>query len=352
MTKEQNITKALRGWYKKNARVLPWRVGPHDWARGERADPYRVWISEMMLQQTTVATVKERYHDFLERFPTVEALAAASQDDVLEAWAGLGYYSRARNLHKAAVLIAPSGFPKTQPELEALPGIGAYTSAAIASIAFDDPHPVVDGNVERVVSRLYRLDKPPARNKAQIRELAHALTPQKDPGNHAQAMMDLASGICRPRNPQCLICPLREYCAAAHAGDAEAFPVKIAKKPKPERRGSIYVSRQGADWLLERRPETGLLGGTLGWPGSDWREGEPDLLPPVVADWERVGTIRHNFTHFHLDLDVYCATIDEQPISNRLVRIPAKNFNPATLPTVMKKVFVESAPFFREKDPI
>ncbi|KEP69687.1 adenine glycosylase [Thioclava dalianensis] len=328
---------SLLKWYDAHARVMPWRVSPADRAGGMRPDPYRVWLSEVMLQQTTVAAVRDYFHRFTERWPDVAALAAAEDADVMAQWAGLGYYARARNLLKCARVVADelSGqFPQTAPELQKLPGIGPYTAGAIAAIAFDAPVPVVDGNVERVVSRLFAVQTPLPTAKPELTELTAQITPDQRPGDFAQAMMDLGATICTPRNPACAICPLIGACAAQAQGIAADLPRKAAKKPKPTRHGFAYVAVNAAgDVLLERRPDKGLLGGTLGFPGSDWSE-TPSPAPPFEADWrEAPAEVRHTFTHFHLHLRVLTAQVEGNDFTARA------QFAPGDLPTLMRKVW-------------
>ena len=334
----------LLAWYDRHGRALPWRVGPAERAAGRRPDPYRVWLSEVMLQQTTVAAVRDYFRRFTERWPTVEALAAAEDGAVMGEWAGLGYYARARNLLKCArVVTAEHGgrFPESAEALRRLPGIGPYTAAAIAAIAFDRPETVVDGNVERVMARLHDIRTPLPAAKPDLTEAAARLTPDARPGCYAQAVMDLGATICTPRNPACGICPWRAPCAARAAGTAAELPLKTPKKPKPVRHGIAYLARRvdGA-WLLERRPDSGLLGGMLGWPGSEWVEGTPAPAPPIRAEWHDAGAeARHTFTHFHLRLALRIALVpmDREPRRGRFVEPGA--FRPAELPTVMRKAF-------------
>lgn len=342
------IAPALLRWYDAHARALPWRVGPAAHKSGARPDAYAVWLSEVMLQQTTVATVAPRYRDFLARWPTVEAMAAAPVDDILGAWAGLGYYARARNLHKCALTVSRDHggvFPDTEEALRALPGVGDYTAAAIAAIAFDRPAVVVDGNVERVVSRLFAIETPLPAAKPAIREKAAAIWPARRPGDFAQALMDLGAGVCRPKAPQCLICPLTEHCAARRSGAPEAFPVKAAKKAKPARVGAAFalIDSRGR-MLFERRPDKGLLGGMLGLPGTDWAAALPDdplAFAPAPAQWTRTGAAEHVFTHFHLTLDVYVARAPNGFRKSRRQQwiAPAE----APLPTVMRKAVERAA---------
>ncbi|MEM9496090.1 MAG: A/G-specific adenine glycosylase [Pseudomonadota bacterium] len=329
-------------WYDKNARALPWRVGPSETKRGARPDPYRVWLSEIMLQQTTVATVTPRFHDFLEQWPTVEALAAAPLDDVLGAWAGLGYYARARNLHACAQAVVNNHdgvFPDTEEGLRALPGVGDYTAAAVAAIAFARRAVVVDGNIERVVSRFFAIEKALPAAKPIIKAHADEIWPAKRSGDFAQALMDIGASICKPKAPLCLLCPLPPECAAQKIGAPEAFPVKPPKKKKPHRKGAAFalVNKKG-EVLFERRPEKGLLGAMLGLPGTPWREAEeraPLDHAPAKTAWTLAGEAQHTFTHFHLQLDVFRGEAPKgfRRTSEQQWIAPSK----AKLPTVMKK---------------
>ncbi|WP_242511815.1 A/G-specific adenine glycosylase [Rhodobaculum claviforme] len=334
---------ALLAWYDRHARELPWRVGPAARAAGVRPDPYAVWLSEVMLQQTTVAAVRDYFAHFTRTWPDVHALAAEDDAVVMAAWAGLGYYARARNLLKCARVVAGDHggrFPGTAEGLRALPGIGPYTAAAIAAIAFDEPATVVDGNVERVVARLFAVETPLPTAKPELVRHATALTPAIRPGDHAQAMMDLGATICTPRKPACALCPLRPGCAAHRQGIAGDLPRKRAKPPKPVRLGHLYlVRRSDGAWLLERRPEAGLLGGMLGFPGSDWSDA-PAPAPPLAAEWHRVGAeVRHTFTHFHLRLTLHLAEVGMDASPARGTFVPGADFRPADLPTVMRKAF-------------
>ena len=280
------LARDLLGWYDRNARVMPWRIGPLD--RTQRPDPYRVWLSEVMLQQTTVAAVRAYVHRFTTLWPTVSDLAAAADADVMAAWAGLGYYARARNLLKCArAVVSGHGgvFPDTRAGLLTLPGIGPYTASAISAIAFDRPETVVDGNVERVMARMYDLHDPLPGSKPALTALASVLTPANRPGDYAQAVMDLGATICTPRSPACGICPWRTPCAARVAGTQAGLPRKMPKKVQPVRHGIAYVARRAdGAWLLETRANSGLLGGMLGFPGSDWSDA-PQPAPPIAADW-------------------------------------------------------------------
>lgn len=333
----------LLDWYDTHARDMPWRVGPANRKAGVRPDPYFVWLSEIMLQQTTVAAVKSYFLKFTSLWPTVTDLANAPDDRVMGEWAGLGYYARARNLLKCARVVANDHggrFPETREELLKLPGIGPYTAAAVSAIAFDQPETVVDGNVERVMARIHAVETPLPRAKPELTEHASRLTPTERPGDYAQAVMDLGATICTPRSPACGICPWMLFCAARARGIQASLPAKDPKKPKPTRFGYIYLGRRvdGA-WLLEKRPERGLLGGMLGWPGSAWEE-TPTETPPAPADWRDLGAeVRHTFTHFHLRLAVRIANLDEDAQPDTGYFVPAHEFRPGDLPTVMRKAF-------------
>ena len=334
----------LLTWYDRHARELPWRVSPAARAAGVRPDPYRVWMSEIMLQQTTVAAVKSYFEAFTARWPTVSDLAAAEDADVMAAWAGLGYYARARNLLKCARAVADEHggvFPQTLEGLRALPGVGPYTAAAVAAIAFDLPETVVDGNVERVMARLHDEHLPLPQSKPVLTGYAAALTPQERPGDYAQAVMDLGATICTPRNPACGLCPWRSACAAWDRGTQSELPKKAPKKRKPTRHGIAYlVKRVDGAWLLERRPDSGLLGGMLGWPGSEWSEEAPADAPPIRAEWKTLNTeARHTFTHFHLRLTVKTALVPMERRPERGEFVEAEVFDAGDLPTVMRKAF-------------
>jgi A/G-specific adenine glycosylase len=329
----------LLAWYDRHARVLPWRVSPADRAAGMRPDPYRVWLSEVMLQQTTVAAVKDYFHRFTTRWPTVQALAAAQDAEVMAEWAGLGYYARARNLLACARAVATAGgFPDTSTGLRTLPGIGPYTAAAIASIAHDEPATVVDGNVERVMSRLFLVETPLPAAKPELTCLAATLTPTERPGDYAQAVMDLGATVCTPRRPSCTICPWVNDCRARAAGVQADLPRKLAKAPKPTRQGTVWIAlRDDGAWLLERRPEKGLLGGMLGWPGTEWDGAGGDA--PLAADWLDAGLVRHVFTHFDLTLSVAAAGVPHGTAPVRGMFLTPADFGPGDLPTVMRKAF-------------
>jgi A/G-specific adenine glycosylase len=339
--RDASLSDGLLDWYDANARVLPWRVSPEDRAAGVVPDPYRVWLSEIMLQQTTVAAVRDYFRRFTALWPTVEALAAAEDDAVMGEWAGLGYYARARNLLKCARVISASHggrFPQDRETLLTLPGIGPYTASAIAAIAFDRPETVVDGNVERVVARLFAVETPLPKAKAELTALARTLTPTRRPGDFAQAMMDLGATLCTPRSPACGICPWVHACEGRRTGVASSLPRKNARKPKPVRYGIIYVARRAdGAWLLERRPQSGLLGGMLGWPTTDWSD-TPMAAPPADADWRDPALeVRHTFTHFHLLLNLRIADLPLEAEPARGAFVAPDLFRPSDLPTVMRK---------------
>ncbi len=342
-TTEFNVSTALLDWYDRHARKMPWRVGPADRAAGVRPDPYHVWLSEVMLQQTTVAAVRDYFLRFTARWPTVDALAAAPDDQVMGEWAGLGYYARARNLLRCARIVTDvhaGQFPDTHDGLLKLPGIGPYTAAAISSIAFDRPETVLDGNVERVMSRLYDIHDPLPGSKPQLKDKAAGLTPLERPGDHAQAVMDLGATICTPKSPACGICPLRAPCQSRLAGTQAELPRKTAKMPKPTRYGHVYIAQRGdGAMLLERRPDKGLLGGMLGWPGSDWSD-TPIESPPFAGNWQVLpAEVRHTFTHFHLVLRIWAAPLPENSAPAGLTIIEKHAFRPGDLPTVMRKAY-------------
>jgi A/G-specific adenine glycosylase len=335
----------LLAWYDRHRRVLPWRP-----PAGEKPDPYAVWLSEIMLQQTTVKTVGPYFVKFLARWPDVAALGRASLDDVLRMWAGLGYYSRARNLHAcAATVLREHGgvFPGTEEGLRSLPGIGPYTAAAIAAIAFDRRTMPVDGNIERVVSRLFAVEAPLPQAKPAIQKLATTLLGDSRAGDSAQALMDLGATICAPKKPACALCPLNEGCAARARGDPETFPRKAPKKSGELRRGAAFVVTRGDELLVRTRPEKGLLSGMTEVPGSDWLAAQDDKAalkqaPALkgVARWHRkMGVVSHVFTHFPLELVVYAADVPARTRAPTGMRwVPIAALAGEALPNVMRKV--------------
>jgi A/G-specific adenine glycosylase len=330
----------LLAWYDRHRRQLPWRAAP-----GAAVDPYRVWLSEIMLQQTTVAAVGPYYRRFLARWPNVGALARAALDDVLHAWQGLGYYARARNLHACAREVARrGGFPDSESELRKLPGIGAYTAGAIAAIAFGRRAAAVDGNAERVLARLYAVRTSLPAAKPRLRASATALVPADRPGDFAQALMDLGATVCMPKKPRCGLCPWREACRARAGGIAEVLPRRAAKLPKPKRHGVAFwtVNEAGAV-LLRRRPESGLLGGMMEVPSTEWRrrpwkDAEAEKAAPLKARWRRLpGAVAHGFTHFDLELVIFAATAKTMTLDTGLW-VPPDTLKDHALPSVMKKV--------------
>jgi len=298
----ETIPEALLGWYDAHHRSLPWRSPPG----ALPPEPYRVWLSEVMLQQTTTAAVAPYFAKFTNRWPTVEALAAADEAEVMAAWAGLGYYARARNLIACARAVAARGgeFPRSEAELRQLPGLGAYTAAAIAAIAFGERAAVVDANVERVISRLYVIATPLPQARVSIRAAVEKLTPQNRPGDFAQAMMDLGATVCTSRAPRCLPCPLKQHCAGRKLGP-EQFPVKAPKAAKPQRQGRTYwIERHGQVWLVQRAGR-GMLGGMRALPDDGWSaRTDGSGARPLAGEWTPAGSVRHDFTHFDLDLQL------------------------------------------------
>jgi A/G-specific adenine glycosylase len=340
-------------WYHRARRDLPWRAAP-----GQKAEPYRVWLSEVMLQQTTVKAVIPYYTDFLRRWPTVEALAAAAIDEVLAAWAGLGYYRRVRSLHRCARAVVErhgGRFPETEQALQELPGIGPYTAAAIAAIAFGASASPVDGNVERVVARLFAVTQPLPEAKAELRRLARSIAPTRRAGDHAQALMDLGATVCTPKRPSCPVCPVAGVCAGRAQGIASALPLRAAKPERPVRRTVAFVAlREDGAVLLRQRPETGLLGGMLEVPSTEWAAPMPVLeealrAAPARADWRALpGIVAHTFTHFRLEALVCRAGV---PAGIRLAPsadaarcrwVARRQLGEVALPSVMRKIIAHA----------
>tara|TARA_R110000868_G_scaffold262401_2_gene521030 strand:+ start:12307 stop:13302 length:996 start_codon:yes stop_codon:yes gene_type:complete len=324
----ENFASHLLKHYKKNARDLPWRQSP---------TPYNVWLSEIMLQQTTVVTVIPYFENFTQKYPSVTDLSKASQEDVMHLWQGLGYYSRARNLHKCAKVIVEKGglFPQTEKELLALPGVGPYTAAAIASIAFNNKATVVDGNVERVMSRLHRIETPLPTAKKELTLLAQKLTPNRENALYSNAIMELGALICTPKKPKCSLCPVSQFCASSNQDDVESYPRKKPKKAKKVDHGNVYIIKDSTGkFYLQKRPETGLLAGLWEFPSTAWA-GEstykPSLLKTAVEEAEHIGQIRHIFTHIDLTFDVMLMEVDKLSEGFDLDNLPP-------LPTLMKKV--------------
>ena len=351
-----DLAAELLVWYDRHRRILPWRA-----PKGERADPYRVWLSEIMLQQTTVQAVAGYYRKFLERWPDVWALAAAKEDDVLAAWAGLGYYARARNLHAAAGIVANEmggKFPTTAEGLRALPGVGSYTSGAIAAIAYDERQAAMDANAERVIARLYAVTTRLPKAKAELHALGFALVPKRA-GDFVQALMDLGSAICTPKRPACGNCPWTEDCRARAQGIQETLPRKAPKRARPLKRGAAFVARDASGAvLLIKRPDKGLLASMLEPPQGPWREDFPSKTQalkeaPFPAPWtRRFGVVRHGFTHFELEIEVYFAQLAKRPKAAGQW-IAANRLGEVALPTVMRKIVAhgldEGGPLFARK---
>jgi A/G-specific adenine glycosylase len=333
----------LLAWYDVHQRHLPWRAVPR-----HTPNPYNVWLSEIMLQQTTVATVKDYFINFVTRWPTIEALSKASLDEVFHAWQGLGYYSRARNLHRCAQVLKndyKGNIPQIEEELLTLPGVGPYTAAAIAAIAFDQPTVPVDGNIVRVFARLFSLKKPLPAVKEEVLALAKQLIPTKRSGDFAQGLMDLGATVCRPKNPSCDICPLQSICVGYSKGIADQLPFPAIKAVKPRRYGiAFWVENSSGEILLEKRPDKGLLAGLMGLPTTEWRDMPWDGLceealsyaPKGAQNWEPLsGVVRHTFTHFHLELSIFKGKT-VKPVSG--IWSSVENLKDYALPTVMKKV--------------
>ncbi len=335
----------LLAWYDASARQMPWRVPPHDHAQGVRADPYQVWLSEVMLQQTQVATVKDYFVKFITLWPTIFDLAADEEESVLKAWAGLGYYSRARNLKKCADVVVANydgKFPQSFEELKTLPGIGDYTASAIASIAFDQPVPVLDGNVERVMSRHQRIEKFFPEAKAETKLMLEHILDQLRPGEFAQATMDLGATICTPKRPSCHLCPIHQDCMGFENGDAESFPYKKPKTIKPTRKGAAFVMHNSkGEIFLCKRPNNGLLASMTQVPTTQWnsrQDGSIDTSQaPAKAQWTNAGIAKHTFTHFHLELNVWVAK-DVDKANHKGWFCAQDKLQDEALPTIMRKV--------------
>ena len=343
----------LLDWYDQEARVLPWRYRP-----GVKPNPYRVWLSEIMLQQTTVKAVIPYFGKFVRKWPSVRKLADAHLDDVLAAWAGLGYYSRARNLHRCAIAIRDQyhgKFPRDPALLAELPGVGPYTAAAIAAIAFDQKATVVDGNVERVIARYFAVGTPLPAAKPELRRLADTLTPDRRSGDFAQAMMDLGATVCTPRRPSCLMCPLTRTCTANRLGLADDLPRRVDRAERPLRQTAAFVAlREDGHVLLRRRPPAGLLGGMMEVPSAPWDTTSPGTrslatYAPISAKWLRIpGSVSHVFTHFRLEVAVYCAFVPEDAALNlwaepeRCRFVARRDLPSEALPSVMRKIIAHA----------
>ncbi len=352
--KPRDVARRVLSWWDVHRRDLPWRA-----PAGERPDPYRVWLSEVLLQQTTAAAAAPYFLKFVARWPRVEALAAASFDEVMAAFSGLGYYSRARHLHACAQEVARRGgrFPRSEAELRVLPGLGAYTAAAVAAIAFDGRTAPVDGNIARILARLHALETPIAQARREIAEAAAALTPAKRPGDFVQALMDIGALVCRPRQPDCPACPLRPVCAAARAGAPEAYPRRGAAKSRPARVGAAFFAwREDGAILARRRPPKGLLGGTLELPGGPWeaaeRAGPGRDHAPFAAAWRRLpGEVEQAFTHFTLRLTLYAAEVERAaPAAEGLMWIEPDLADEAGFSSLMLKAIAHARRFVEAGD--
>lgn len=335
---------AVLAWYDQHARDLPWRVAPIDRASGVKPDPYKVWLSEVMLQQTTVAAVKSYFLRFIGLWPTVHDLAVAPLDAVLKEWAGLGYYARARNLHACAqAVVRDYGglFPRTSTELQRLPGIGAYTSAAIAAICFDEQIAVLDGNLDRVLARHYALPVPVRDAKEELRGILQVSVPERA-GDYAQAMMDLGATICAPRNASCMLCPIQAGCIATAQADPTIYPIKPTKADRPVRKGHAYVMTDAdGDVYLQSRPDKGLLAKMTEVPTSEWLANLPEPVYPVTSDWRHRGQIIHVFTHFRLELEVWSAAVVADELSGGWWS-EARSLRGEALPTLFRKVLAQA----------
>ena len=329
----------LLDWYDAHARDLPWRMGPEARRAGKRPDPYHVWLCEIMMQQTTIPHGTPYFLKFIGRWPSIEDLAAAKDEEVMAAWAGLGYYARARNLLKCAREVTARGsFPETEAELRKLPGIGPYTAGAMAALAFGQPAAAVDGNVERVFSRLLAMTGEWKEEKKRIGDVVRELVPAKHPGAFAEALMDLGATLCTPTKPNCMLCPLTSLCAGRASGEPERFPIKPAKVPKPKRRGRAFILVDGEAVWLTRLPPKGLLGGMLALPSDGWREETFDAdrdFPARAENWEQIGEVRHVFTHFALTLEVWQGALKGKRPDGAWT--PIKDVD--GLPSVFKKAF-------------
>lgn len=340
----QSISELLLAWYDVHARQLPWRIPPHLSKSGLKQDPYLTWLSEVMLQQTQIATVKAYYHRFIKQWDTVDKLASADREHVLKAWAGLGYYSRARNLKACAEIVSNEQggqFPDCKQDLIKLPGVGEYTASAIAAIAFGRAEAVVDGNVERVFTRLFAIKTPIPAAKGKVREAVFAALDPARPGDFAQACMDLGATICTPKKPDCSLCPLKVCCSANNEGNPLDYPVKPSKKNKPVRNGAVFIAQDGSGAvLLVKRPETGLLAGMTGLPTTDWtanKNGETGAdAAPFEANWRELGSVKHTFTHFHLLLKIWYAN-EKQQLEKIGWWEPEASLSHQALPTVFRK---------------
>ncbi len=340
------LRRELLAWYDQTGRTLPWRIRPEDRENGDVPDPYAIWLSEIMMQQTTIAHGTPYWEKFLKRFPLVSDLADADRDEIMAMWAGLGYYARARNLHKCAQIIRDEfggEFPRSEKALLKLPGIGPYTAATIAAICFNEPTNIVDGNVERVIARLFAESAPLPKSKPLLRDLAAPIADPKRPGDYGQALMDLGGTVCTPKTPRCENCPWQFACKAFEAGNPAFYPQKI-KRNQPIKYGAAFALLCGGQVLLRRRPDKGLLGGMLELPGSPWDEkpsAQPQSFAPVDRNWERCGEVKHVFTHFELRLEVSRAEISTREKTDpNEVWVPLDDLSSFAVPTLTKKAIL------------
>ena len=342
------ISKILLRWYVKNGRVLPWRVSPKDSESGQTPDPYKVWVSEIMLQQTTVQTVIPYFKKFIETWGCIDKLSHASEGEVLAFWAGLGYYARGRNLLRCAKELRDrfnSKIPNDKKKLLGLPGIGEYTASAIRSIAFGEKEVVIDANIERVICRLFKIERPIKQSKTEIKECASKLFPEFHSGDLAQALMDFANSICKPKKPFCAQCPISKSCLSFKYGMVERIPAKPIKKNKPVKKGFVFfVTLKPNKFLLERRPSKGILGGLLGFPTTKWDLEKNDPSLPFNADWFYSGkVVTHQFSHFKLELEIVFGETNYSGFDNsKYLVVEHQNFDLLSLPTLMRKVYAKA----------
>ena len=342
------ISEILLRWYGENGRSLPWRVNPKDAEAGQNPDPYKIWISEIMLQQTTVNTVIPYFNRFIKKWNSIEKLSQADEDDILAFWAGLGYYARARNLLKCAKELSEKfdgKIPNHKKTLLELPGIGEYTASAIRSIAFGEREVVIDANIERVVCRLFKIEKPVNQSKKDIKKYASQLFPKLHSGDFAQALMDFANAVCKPKKPNCNYCPIAKSCLSLELGVVGNIPAKPVKKDKPIRRGFVFfIKVQPNSFLLERRPSKGILGGLMGFPTTEWDviKNKPNL--PLKAKWTFTKQIvTHQFSHFKLELEIVLGEKRNSKFdSSKYLAVEQQSFDLMTLPTLMRKVYTKA----------
>ncbi len=342
------ISKILLRWYSENGRTLPWRVNPEDAEAGKNPDPYKIWISEIMLQQTTVNTVIPYYKSFIKKWDSIDKLSCADENDILAFWAGLGYYARGRNLLKCAKELSEKfdgKIPNDKKTLMELPGIGEYTASAIRSIAFGEREVVIDANIERVVCRLFKIEKPVNKSKKDIKKYASQLFPKLHSGDFAQALMDFANAVCKPKKPNCNNCPIATSCLSLELGVVENIPAKPVKKDKPKKKGFVFfIKIQPNSFLLERRPSEGILGGLMGFPTTEWEiiKNKPTL--PLKAKWTFTKQlVTHQFSHFKLELEIVLGEkVTSKVDSSKYLAVEQQSFDLMTLPALMRKVYTKA----------